>query len=184
MKFVNSSYLCGFISCSDKCISKDWRRNSVGGRRAEEGQDFPPHALVLGGRKRVTESLIDKENFPDSLSEGSQSKVYGRTSKSQKMGKNSGGGTELCWRSQSGSSYFIFCFLPSLSPISPISTTYSSSLQFWISLYILKLKESFCKPVWSLIYLKYQPCLGTHFNFHFVSVETRRDAVCCFRKLF
>lgn len=116
----------------------------MGGRRAEEGQDFPPHALVLGGRKCVTESLIDKENFPDSLSEGSQSKVYGRTSKSQKMGKNSGGGTELCWRSQSGSSYFIFCFLPSLSPI---STAYSSSLQFWISLYILKLKESFCKPV-------------------------------------
>lgn len=162
MKFVTSSYLCGFISWSDKFISRDWRRNSVGGRRAEEGQGFPPHALVLGGRKCGTESLINKENFPDSLSEGSQSKVY------------EGGGTELRWRNQSGSSYFIFCFLPSLSPI---SSTCSRHLQFWISLYILKLKESFCKPAWSLVYLKYQPCLGTHFNFHFVSV------VCCLRKL-
>lgn len=94
----------------------------------------------------VTESLINKENFPDSLSEGSQSKVYGRTSKSQKMGKNAGGGTELCWRSQSGSSYFILCSYL-LSPISPISAACSSHLQFWISLYILKLRESFCKPV-------------------------------------
>lgn len=125
---------------------REERRKASKGRKENS---FSLFCIMLGGRKHgdfSLKSLLNKESFPNSLSENPQVwEVYGRTvsskqtGKSERVARSSCGVSERCWFPCSP-------FSVSLPTPSPFSTICFSHLQFLITLCILNLKVIFVSP--------------------------------------